>query len=369
MIRILHAADLHLDSPFQALGREKAAQRRAEQWGMLARLGELAKEQRADMVLLAGDLFDADSPFSETARMLEQVLPAMEVPVFIAPGNHDWYGPRSPWIRLELGENVHVFSGEDIQCVELPELNARVWGAAFTSRHREPPLAGFSPEKKGDTIIDIMVLHGEVGDPASPYGAITEQQLAHSGMDYVALGHNHTYSGLRRAGDTFYAWPGCPEGRGFDETGEKGVVLAEVEKGACRARFLPLGGRRYEELTVDVTGGADPSAVMGAVDRDPSRDVYRITLTGTAAEPPDMTGLKNALEGKFFALELRDETRLPRDVWEGREAVSLRGLYLDKLWQQYQAAQSDEERQTIELAARYGLAAMENGEEPPLSVI
>ncbi len=366
MIRLLHAADLHLDSPFQALSREKAALRRSEQRALLGRIADEAKEHRADMVLFAGDLFDADSPYSETARLLEQVLPEMGVPVFIAPGNHDWYGPRSPWARLELGENVHVFDSEDIQCVELPGLNARVWGAAFTGRHRSPPLAGFEAEKDGDTI-DIMVLHGEVGDPDSPYGAVTPEELARSGMDYVALGHQHAYSGLLRAGETFYAWPGCPEGRGFDETGEKGVILAEVEPGACRARLTGLGGRRYEVVSVDLTDSADHCrTVLDALGRDTARDIYRIVLTGEPETPPDMPGLRGALEGRFFALELRDETRLRRDVWDGREVLSLRGIYLARLWDRYGAAQTERERRVAELAARYGIQALENGEEPPV---
>ncbi len=365
MIRILHAADLHLDSPFQALGREKAALRRSEQRSLLGRIADLAREQKADMAVFAGDLFDADSPYSETARLLEQVLPQMEIPVFLAPGNHDWYGPRSPWTRLELGENVHLFTDGGVACAAVPELNARVWGSAFTARHRQPPLAGFEAAKDGDTV-DIMVLHGEVGVPGSAYGAITESELARSGMDYVALGHNHTFSGLRRAGDTFYAWPGCPEGRGFDETGEKGVILAEVEPGNCRVRFLPLEGRRYEALEVDVTDSFDHGrTVLEALGRDPSRDVYRVTLTGRPETAPDLPGLQSALEGRFFALELRDRTGLRRDVWEGREVLSLRGLFLAKLWERYTSAGSDQEREEIELAARYGLAALENGEEPP----
>ncbi len=369
MIRILHAADLHLDSPFQALGRERAAMRRGEQRGMLERIAAAVRDTGADMLLLAGDLLDSDSPYPETARLLEQALPALNVPVFIAPGNHDWYGPRSPWARLDMGENVHIFKEERPVCVELPELHARVWGAAFTGRHRDEPLAGFSADKEGDTI-DIMVLHGEVGDPSSPYGAISEADLARSGMDYVALGHNHACSGLRRAGNTFYAWPGCPEGRGFDETGEKGMLLVEAGRRACRAKFMPLDGRRYETLAVDLTGKTDHAgAVLEALGRDPARDVYRVTLTGTPDLAPDLPRLQSELEGRFFALELRDGTSLGRDVWDGRETLSLRGLFLAKLWERYQAAETDGERAGVELAARYGLQALENGEEPPLGVV
>ncbi|MCD7844754.1 MAG: DNA repair exonuclease [Oscillospiraceae bacterium] len=366
MIRILHAADLHLDSPFQALGRERAAQRRAEQRSLLEQMAALAREEQADMALFAGDLFDSDSAFAETARLIEAVTADMAIPVFIAPGNHDWYGPRSPWARLRLGDNVHVFTEETIQCFPLPALKARVFGAAFTGQHRSPPLADFVPPGKMPGVTDILVLHGEVGSPDSPYGAITEAELAACGMDYVALGHTHSYSGPRQAGSTVYAWPGCPEGRGFDETGQKGVILAEASPGGCHVTFRPLAGRRYEVLSVDVTDADPLAAVEAALDRDTARDIYRIRLTGQTDETPDRAALTRALEGRFFALELRDETSPRRDIWEGREQDSLRGLFLARLWNQYQAAQEDEERARITLAAQFGLQALENFEEPPM---
>ena len=366
MIRILHGADLHLDSPFQALGREKALLRREEQRRLLSRVADIAREREADILLLAGDLFDSDNVFSNTGQMLGQVLSGLDIPVFIAPGNHDWYGPRSAWTRLELSENVHVFTEPDIACVPLPDLGVRVWGAAFTGKYRTPPLLDFEAEKDGD-ILDIMVLHGEVGDPGSPYGAITEEQLARSGMDYVALGHVHSYSGLRRAGETFYAWPGCPEGRGFDETGAKGVILAELEPGACRAEFIPVAGRRYEIARIDVTEQPDAlTAVNAALPGDTGRDIYRLLLTGQTDTPPDLTALTRALEGRFFGLELRDETAPRRDIWAERDGDSLKGLFLTYLWEKLQTTSGAAGRERVLRAARYGLLAMENGEEPSL---
>ncbi len=366
MIRVLHAADLHLDSPFQALGREKALLRRGEQRALMRRIAEIARARQADIAVFSGDLFDSENVFSDTGRILEEVLSGMEIPVFIAPGNHDWYGPRSAWVNLRLGENVHVFTSPEMTCVELPALGARVWGSAFTARYRTPPLMDFEAEKDGD-VIDIMVLHGEVGNPASVYGAITEEQLARSGMDYVALGHVHSFSGLRRAGETYYAWPGCPEGRGFDETGEKGVILAELAPGSCRAEFIPVAGRRYEIARVDVTDADDiPAAVTAALPADTARDVYRIVLAGQTDETPDLAALTGALEGRFFALELRDETAPRRDIWAERGSDTLKGIFLDNLWKRLEATPGAAGRERITEAARLGLLAMENGEEPPL---
>jgi DNA repair exonuclease SbcCD nuclease subunit len=186
-------------------------------------------------------------------------------------------------------------------------------------------------------------------------------------MDYAALGHVHACSGLRQAGQTFWAYPGCPEGRGFDETGDKGVLLAQLEPGACELEFIPLGGRKYEMLSVDISQSQDILAtVESALPADTARDVYRIRLTGQTDQTPPLSHLQRALEGRFFGLELADETGLRRDIWAQRGSDSLQGLFLAQLWQRLENASSDQERELVTQAARWGLQAMDGGEELPL---
>ena len=132
MLHILHGADLHLDAPFTGLSAEQARQRRSELRELPRRLAELAGERRADLVLLSGDLFDGSDPYAETAQALSRALGQTGCPVFIAPGNHDPYGPRSPYALLSWPENVHIFQTAAMEAVSLPKLGCTVWGAAFT---------------------------------------------------------------------------------------------------------------------------------------------------------------------------------------------------------------------------------------------
>ena len=106
MLRFLHAADFHLDSPFAALGGEKAALRRQEQRRQLRELADLA--EGTDLVLLAGDLLDSVRAYGETREALQEFFRCLPMPVFIAPGNHDSYIPQSPYTRMGLPENVCV---------------------------------------------------------------------------------------------------------------------------------------------------------------------------------------------------------------------------------------------------------------------
>ncbi|MCC8047766.1 MAG: DNA repair exonuclease [Oscillospiraceae bacterium] len=355
MIRLVHAADLHLDSPFELLG-ERAEQRRAEQRETLERIAELCRTRCADILLLAGDLFDSGAAYAETLRSLAAALGGLEIPVLISPGNHDFCAPASPYMRAKWSQNVTVFTRPAMECVALGALGVRVWGAGYADISCPPLLRGFSvPKEQG--IIDIGLLHAQVGMPVSPYCPVSEDDIAASGLDYLALGHVHTYSGLRRAGGTFYAWPGCPEGRGFDECGDKGVIYAELDAGECRAEQVTVCRRRYEKICVPCGDGWESSLPEGT-----QEDIYRIILTGERAEAPNLQALREMLEPRFFALELIDATVPARDVWDGAEQDSLRGLFLRKMRARLDAAADDAERESIVRAVRWGLAALDNGE-------
>lgn len=361
-IKILHTADLHMDSAFEGLSAGKAAIRRGEQRGLLSRIAELARREQADLVLMAGDLLDSDCTYYETGEELAKCLGQIDAPVFIAPGNHDYYSARSPYAQLKLPQNVHVFSSGEIACVELPELDARVFGAAFTDTRSEGLLSGFHADRE-EGVLNILCMHGEVGARESVYNAITERELAQSGMDYAALGHIHKASGLKKAGETWYSWPGCPEGRGFDETGEKTVNLITLSRERCELKTASVAGRKYETLKVDITGSDPLLAIHTQLPDETIADIYRIILTGEAEESPKLGALENSLADMFFELQLRDQTRLRKSVWEGAGENTLRGLFLMKLREKYDRARDGAQRATIEQAARWGLAALDNMEE------
>ena len=353
-MKILHGADFHLDSAFRGLPEDKARERRQEGRALLRRFARLASDRKVDLVLLSGDLFDGEQVYRETAEELGRALGEIPCPVFIAPGNHDPYGPRSPYRELAWPENVHIFTDETVSSVRLP--GCTVYGAAFTALAREgSPLAGFSAREDGG--LHIMCLHGDLRP--GPYAPITQEEIAASGLDYLALGHVHQCSGLCRAGGTAYAYPGCPEGRGFDELGDKGVLLVTAEPGRVEAEFVPLCSRRYEIVTAALTP-EDPQGAVAAV-LEPLRegDIVRLRLTGEV-DTLDVTAWTAAYDGKFYSLEWEDHTGPAEDIWRRVGEDSLRGIFLKSLREQYDAAVDDAQREKILMAVRFGLAALDN---------
>ena len=361
MIRFLHGADFHLDSAFASQPAGQAAARRRESRELLFRLAEYVNGHGIDLVLLAGDLFDSASPFRETGEQLAAALGRMEARVLIAPGNHDWCAPGSPWETVAWPENVWVFRENVLTAAELPELGLVVHGAAFTGPEQGTSLlAGFTAPEDGRRHIGL--LHGELDGAEDRYDPIRREEVSASGLDYLALGHVHKRTEPLTLGRTVCAWPGCLEGRGFDELGEKGFYEGTIsEDGGVSLTFVPFARHRYEVLEVDVTGKAPRTAVEAALPPDTAGDLYRIFLTGETAEGgAGAAGLQEALADRFYALEIRDQTRMAEDLWQRAGEDSLRGLFLRELLSRRKQAGTQEEREEIELAARFGLAALDH---------
>lgn len=345
MIRILHAADLHLDSPFGSLPREPADFCRNRQRMLPDMLADLCGDRNCDLLLLAGDIFDG-TPKPETVNTLYRALGRCKAEVFIAPGNHDPYTANSVWAKTVWPENVHIFSG-DMTCITLPRLGCRVWGAAFRDREAEDLLRPIP--RSDDDFFEIGVFHG---DPLNrgPYHPISPQVLQTCGLDYLALGHIHQGFGPEQGGSTLYGWPGTPMGRGFDECGEKGVLYVELEENRRESTFVPLRNPKFEILTCPAEELRLPPGTEDTL--------CRLILTGES-DPVDIPAVEQALKDRFLYLEVRDETTPRRNPWEGLGEQTLRGLALSRLKERYDLGET-----TAELAARYVLAALEGREQP-----
>ena len=336
MIKILHSGDWHLDAPLQGRNQQQAARLREELLKVPDKIASVCKAESCDLVLLSGDLFDG--PYTQaTYRAVYAALEQMQVPVFIAPGNHDFICPESPYLREFWPENVHIFKKAQVQWVDVPALGLRVCGAGFESMDCQSLLDGLSTEG-----LAVGVFHGDATQVNSPYNPVTRQQVTRSGLAYLALGHIHKGDAFQ-AGATLCAWPGCPMGKGWDEQGEKGVLIVRLEETAS-ARFVPLDGPKFYDLTVDAAAGV--ASALPAVGSD---DFYRITLTGEA-ETLDLEALRAAFPN-FPNLELRDKTVKPMDLWAVAGEDSFEGVYFGMLKDALQTADR-EEREKILLAAK-----------------
>ena len=337
-MKILHSADLHLDTPFTLRSRDQAQFLKEQLLAVPEKLSRLCRQEQCDLFLLAGDLFDG--PWTkESFLALRNALEDCGATVFISPGNHDYVHLKSPY-TTELGPpNVHIFSQPRMESVLLEELDCRVYGAGFRSMDCNRLLDGF--HARDDARYHIGILHGDPTQVDSPCCPVTAAQIRGSGLDYLALGHIHK-SGQLKMGRTLCAWPGCPMGRGFDETGVKGALLVDLQQ-ETQVRFLPLDTPRFydEKSSADALHQLLPA--MG------SRDFYTITLVGNDPQP-SLAELYEQYR-RFPHLELKDHRSAPPALWGSVDADTLEGVYFRLLKDAFENA-DPETVEIVELSAK-----------------
>ncbi len=353
MIRVLHTADWHIDAPLRDFTAQQRRDLRSALLEVPGKIADLAAREGCDLCLLAGDVFDG-SFTREGYEAVFRALERMNIPVFITPGNHDPYREDSPWMQLPWPDNVYLFRSRELGAYRVEALDCIVYGAAFTAAECPGLLEDFRAECTERYA--LMVLHGDPTNPASPYNPVTAAQVREAGLDYVALGHIHA-PGRFGAGASMCAWPGCPMGRGYDETGTKGVLVAEIDE-TTNVRFLPLDTPRFFDFTV--AAGEDPlGAVESVLPAGGSRDHIRVRLTGETR-----AGAMEGLRERFAAwpnLRLLDETVPRGDIWETAGEDSLTGLFFRIL--RDAAAEADEQTaERLELAAGISRSILEGRE-------
>lgn len=352
-MRIIHCADVHFDTPFSGLSDTgKAEIRKNDVRAAFGRICALVKDRAADALLIAGDLFDSASVSGRTLAYIQSELAAVDVPVFVCGGNHDPVSPDSYFALLDWPENVHIF-GPRIERVDLPELGACVYGRSFAEQYEVSSLlTGFRVDDPAKC--NVMVLHGQlVGNgQTSEYGPIYADDIAASGLAYLALGHTHQYGGLQRAGSTAYAYSGCPEGRGFDELGARGALVVDIGPDGVEAEFVPLCSREYHHVTADVSDAVSYGDIMEALRAAAgticAEDIYKFTLTGETDYPIDPAVVLDGLS--CFGARVDDRTMPRIDLDALADDGSLRGMFVSRL-----RARGDDP--AAALALRYGLAA------------
>ncbi len=343
-MKILHTADWHLDSPIVGRTPEQTQLLRTGLLSLPDKIAALCKNEGCQLMLLAGDLFDG----SYTKESLDQVRNALEevkIPVFISPGNHDFCAPGSVYLTESFPENVHIFTHPAMEAVSIEDLDCKIYGAGYTAMDCPALLKDFHAE--GPERWHIGILHSDPLTSGSPYAPLNANQVKNSGLDYLALGHIHQ-GGSFRAGEALCAWPGCPMGRGFDESGRKGVLLATLEQDSVGAQFLPLNAPHFYDEKCDA--GEDPAEALSALlPPIATQDFYRITLTGYC-QKPDLDALAKQFS-HIPNLELRDRTAPEPDLWGSMDDDTLEGVYFRML---HDAMETDNEalQQRLKLAAR-----------------
>jgi DNA repair protein SbcD/Mre11 len=306
-VRLLFFADLHLDAPFAWLGGSQLAARRRRQAlrETLRNITQLALDVHVDALLCGGDLFEQARYSPDTVAFLERTFEEIEpLPVILAPGNHDWYAPDSPYRQARWSPNVHVFTEDRLRAIPLDD-GLTLWGAA----HRAPArtlgfLDGFKVDRAG---IHLGLMHaserggfrtGAIGEqPHAPFDAA---QIETSGLHHILVGHYHRPRDAAR-----YTYPGNPDFLVFGEDGERGAVIVTVQAdGTVERERRRVGVTEAHDLALDVGACSSQQDVRDqlAAMLHHRAGVARVTIAGELdprldLDVPSLLDVPHELEG------------------------------------------------------------------------
>ena len=368
MIRIVHMADAHLDSKYEGLRAETALQRRQENRENLQAVVDYANRMEAELLLISGDLVESKEISFETVETIKAAFSAFRGKILLIFGNHDYALRQHDKIHWADFPNVTIFDSKAIKRVDFPEWNLSVYGASFDGPYCENSfLENFQVDDPD--VINIMLLHGELRQGKGLYAPITEKQIAGSGLTYLALGHTHQFNGVQKCGETTYAFPGCLSGRGFDETGVKGFLAGRISKEEVALQFIPIDRPQYHDIPLDITDFTYSMLIekIHELAKKPEVEggIVRLRFAGEREmESLNVEQLTEELQPLFYSLSIKDGSFAKRNLWAGIQKDTLEGVFLQKMREIYDGAGSEEERNTLMLAVRFGLSAMEGRDNP-----
>ncbi|MBQ8002033.1 MAG: DNA repair exonuclease [Clostridia bacterium] len=330
----VHTADNHLDMPLGSLPPHKALIRRQSRLSSFSKIIDYTLAC-GDMLLISGDLFDTSCPSASVVRFCtEQFKRLGDIPVFISLGNHDHISQS-----FNFPENVHLFPSS-------PETvtykNYTITGVSFAS-----PSADFAhiiPPASQKDRFNILCIHGDTLTQ-SEYNAMNKDKLFSLGYDYVALGHIHEFSRYKTI-----VYPGCHDGGGFDETGEKFFVACRVENKLPIVEKIPSSSLVYRSESFDISQYSSSDEIGAALCEKFPQGIYKFSLTGTPAEGfvPNISLIQDYICEYFFHATVEDCSDTKADA-------STNMLY--KIFSDYvQSSCIDEE--VSRLALHYGACAL-----------
>lgn len=406
MVKLIHTADLHLDSAFRSrFTKEEAENRRQKQLMAWKELLSFAVEKKVQGILIAGDLFD--SPVVSHGTMdffLSTIAEHPEISFFYLRGNHDTENtfryqenlPKNLFLFSDKGKKYRLndrlllagveYGTKDIsfgenkgatqgagQAAEQAVEQETVHGAEALSKNETESEEESKFLKLKEEDCNILLLHGALyqgtpkGDSLQGEEGIFLKNLEKLPLSYIALGHIHKGGEGKLNNGALWAYPGCLQGRGFDEEGERGFLYLKVEeeKKEIRKEFIPIKQGEFRILEIELLEDEGTLACLKKIEVEMEKagiakeDSLRIILKGKKGleQERNLRYLQLQLQDSVFFLEIRDECELSWNREEAMKEKSLKGEFLRVL-----AAADNLSKEEQEEIIALGMGLLQGGE-------
>lgn len=326
-MKLIHCSDIHLDSRMETnLTFKQAQERNVEICDTFARMVSYACENGVSVIMIAGDLFDTERISAVTSQfILDTITQASDIDFLYLQGNHDEsdraFAGRVLPDNLKLFHDFWTSYDYDFLTISGIELNRDNCMTAYDT-------LSLSPDRT-----NIVMMHGQESSMPGD-DLICIPRLQNKSIDYLALGHLHSYRIKKLDSNAEYCYSGCLEGRGFDECGEKGFVLVDAENHRIKTKFIPFAQRNLHEVPVDITGRTSVTEIRTAMEEASEgiskKDLVEFCLQGsyTLETQKNLSFLKKPFESKFYFVKIKDESHLQIEKASYENDISLKGEFI-----------------------------------------
>ncbi|MDD5037809.1 MAG: DNA repair exonuclease [Dehalococcoidales bacterium] len=367
MIRVLHTADVHLDRRFPFL-HGKGSEYRKQLLRTFEKIVDLAISEDVSLFLIAGDLFDSNRVHGITiAKVLSafKKLEASGIRVCILPGTHDAYDEDSIYRLVRFPSNVTVFTPEHGQ-ETYENLNLTVYGRVFDSKSpgknpiRELPLAEQSE-------FHIGMAHCSVSRPGmieNKAVMLEESDIASSGLDYLALGHWHSFQDMSQ-GNTKACYSGSPEPIDTDQKGAGNVSMVTIhDKNNIEFSPIRVGTKKCEAITIDIDSVKSIDSIIEMIEAKADPDlILEVSLTGLSSMDFNINTaeLEDELSERFFHLRVLDRSHPKLSELKAQEfpEETVMGRFLRIMAKKMATASNEEETLVYEEALKLGVTLLQ----------
>jgi len=355
-MKIIHCADLHLDAHMTSLlPQDKAKIRKRELVNAFVRMVEYGAANGVSAIIIAGDMFDTGRILVMTKNyVLGAINGHPNIDFYYLSGNHD-----SDNFIADLEEkpaNLHIFSKDwtKYQLAGEGRIKVSIYGAELTSKNADTLCLGLQPDISE---FNIVTLHGQVSESVAGGKAenINLKQLRDKGIDYIALGHIHSYREEALDSRCTWCYCGCLEGRGFDEIGDHGFVLLDIDErtGSYKRSFIKTNSRNISQTEVDISELDSTFKVIDRISRELEKlnpdysGLMRVVLTGKIPLEAEINiqMIEDTFRDRFFFFTVKNQTKLDFQKAVSEYDTSLRGEFIRTV--QNDMGISDEDKQEI----------------------
>ena len=361
-MKFVHIADIHFDSPFINLSdRDTFGDlKRLEQRKVFKKVIEYIKQNNIKYLFISGDLYEHQYIRHSTIEYINNLFKEIpETKIFISPGNHDPYIKNSYYNKFKWNENVKIFNSK-IEKVELPEVD--IYGFGFDNFYcTDCGIENFEIDNKNK--LNVLVIHTTISGAnieEKQYNSIPRKLLEEKGFDYVATGHIHkldynTYENQN------IVYPGSTIALGFDELGEHGMIVGEIEKNKINLEFIPLNETEFIEINLDVTDIISKDELIEKINELEIGEAQfaKIILIGKRNFEIDRYELYKFTKNERI-IKIKDHTKINYNLEKLANNTTLKGIFASEMLEKLKNNDlQEDEIQIIEKAIEIGFEALE----------